>query len=117
MAHHQHRSATVNLANLEEGLDDPFLHLPHALAAGHRSDAAASAPQFPTLIGPDRVKGQTCPFTKIEFEQILPASHREIEPPREDLGRLSSALQWARVKRLDLFLGQAVGDRRDLGTA
>src|SRR5215469_6223856 len=106
MAHRQHRSITVNLAQLEEALDDPFLHLPHALAARHGGDAAASAPQSPTLVGPDRVKGQTCPFTKIEFEQIFPASHGEIEPLCQDLGRLSSALQWARVKRLDLFLSE-----------
>src|SRR5262249_7739924 len=96
---------------------DALLCRAHALAARHRGDAAARAPQPPALVGPDRVKSQAGPFAEIEFDEIVAIFDGQIEPRRQDLGRLTGALQWARVERIDFLVGEAIGDRGDLEPA
>jgi hypothetical protein len=42
---------------------------------------------------------------------------RQIEPLGQDLGCFASALQRARIERLDLLGSEAIGDCSDFGTA
>src|SRR5580693_1230497 len=117
VADDDHRPVSVRLAQLEQGPDGALLDLAHALAARDAGDAAAGAPQSPALVRPDGIKGQAGPLAEIELQYILAVLDRQIEPLGEDLCRLAGALQRARTERGDLFFGEAVGDRSDLGAA
>src|SRR5215469_8039955 len=115
MADDHHAFARMEPMQIEQSVDDPILNLAPALAAGNGCNAAAVAPHLPPLILADLIGGQSSPLAKIELDHVLAILDRQSEPVGEDLGSLARALQWARVERIDLFLGKTARHRGDFG--
>src|SRR5208282_5492050 len=96
---------------------DAALHLAHRLAAGNAGNAAMRRPDLPARVLAYLVKGQACPFAKIELAQIVPHGDRQIETAADNPGGFLSALQGARVDRGDIGVGEALGSPGRLAAA